>query len=93
MCWVLQNQSGVKCQNVLLLYICLIFYKKRQYSTHQSFTLVFLSFLRRTRGFQPCSNQTDTRLKMKCGKVEFKKKKDHLFFSIQTLILDYFREQ
>lgn len=28
MCWVLQNQSGVKCQNVLLLYICLIFYKK-----------------------------------------------------------------
>lgn len=68
MCWMLQNQFGVKCEK-------LIFYKKRQYSTHQSFTLVFLSFLRRARGFQPCSNQTDMQLKMKCGKAEFKKKK------------------
>ncbi len=54
-------------------------------ATHQSFTLVFLCFLRRTRGFQSYGDKQDAVIRWDAAGSCF-----FVFFLIQTLILLFF---
>lgn len=77
--WQLTASKSVfdlQCGDVMLLDII-----EKLDATHQSFTLVFLCFLRGTRGFQPYGDKEDVVIRWNAA--------DRLFFFIQTLILVY----